>query len=72
MNSFLNFEVMNNFVKLNDFVNCYKWKGFLLIRKIKKFLKKVEKNEKDFYKIIPSLKSVSRSSYACFSFECNG
>ena len=23
LNSFLNFEVMNNFVKLNDFVNGY-------------------------------------------------
>ena len=45
LNSFLNFGVMNNFV------NCYKYgRIFYLIQKIKKFLKKVEKMKKIFYR----------------------
>ena len=36
LNSFLNFVVINNFVKLNDFVNCYKWKDFLFNTKNQK------------------------------------
>ena len=36
LNSFLNFGVMNNFVKLNDFGNCYKWKDFLFNTKNQK------------------------------------
>ena len=43
MNSFLNFEVMNNFVKLNDFVNGHLRNDFLFNTKNQKILNKVEK-----------------------------
>ena len=48
LNSFLNFGVMNNFVKLNDFVNGHLRKSFLLNTKNQKNFKKERENEKEF------------------------
>ncbi len=64
LNSFLNFGVMNNFVKLNDFVNGHLRKSFLLNTKNQKILKRREKMKKNFLITIALLSMASASVYS--------